>query len=171
MFPGRRRPAYMTRMDADPGFLAQLMRASLEVSPQARALGLAEVRIDAAEAAIRLPWREDLVGDPATGVIAGGAVTTLLDHVGGMAVWAALGRYLPVATLDLRIDYMRPARPGEALLGAARCYKLTHAIAFVRAAAYETDPDDPVAAAQAAYMLTAARPAPDAPAAAADAPR
>ena len=157
MFPGRRDPAYMARMSGDPDFLARMARASLDASPQACALGLASVSFTPDEAVVRLPWREDLVGDPATGVIAGGAVTTLLDHVGGQAVWGALGRYAPVATLDLRIDYMRPARPGEALLGAARCYKLTHAIAFVRATAYETDPDDPVAAAQAAYMLTAAR--------------
>lgn len=144
-------------MDGAPDFLALVARAT-EASPQARALGLSSVRITHEEAVMRLPWREDLVGDPLTGVIAGGAVTTLLDHVGGQAVWAAMGRYVPVATLDLRIDYMRPARPREALLGAAHCYKLTHVIAFVRATAYETDPGDPVAAAQCTYMLTAARP-------------
>ena len=144
-------------MDGEPDFLALVARTT-QASPQARALGLAPVSLAREEAVMRLPWREELVGDPLTGVIAGGAVTTLLDHVGGQAVWAAMGRYVPIATLDLRIDYMRPARPREALLGAAHCYKITHAIAFVRAAAYETDPADPVAAAQATYMLTAARP-------------
>ena len=129
--------------------LRRLGRATVEASPQARALGLELVGVDPAEATLRLPWREDLVGDPATGVIAGGAVTTLLDHTCGQAVWAALDRFMAIATLDLRIDYMRPARPREALLARAQCYKVTRSIAFVRASAYERDPADPVAAAQA----------------------
>ena len=134
--------------------LRQLGRATVDGSPQARALGLEPVSVDPAEAVLRLPWREDLVGDPATGVIAGGAVTTLLDHTCGQAVWAALERFMSIATLDLRIDYMRPARPREPLLAHAHCYKLTRSIAFVRASAYESDPADPVAAAQAAFVLT-----------------
>ena len=104
---------------------------------------------------IRVPWREDLVGDPDTGVLAGGLVTALLDHVGGLAVWIALDRFEPIATLDLRVDYMRAAEPGRDLIAEARCYRLTHSIAFVRAWAFEDGPDDPVAAAQAAYMLSA----------------
>lgn len=134
--------------------LRQLGRATIDGSPQARALGLELVGVDPAEATLRLPWREDLVGDPHTGVIAGGAVTTLLDHTCGQAVWAALERFMSMATLDLRIDYMRPARPREPLLAHARCYKLTRTIAFVRATAYEADPADPVAAAQASFVLT-----------------
>ena len=134
--------------------LRRLGRATIDGSPQARALGLELVGVDPAEATLRLPWREDLVGDPATGVIAGGAVTTLLDHTCGQAVWAALERFMSIATLDLRIDYMRPARPREPLLARARCYKLTRIVAFVRADAYETDPADPVAAAQASFVLT-----------------
>lgn len=123
-------------------------------SPQARALALEPVSVDPAEAVMRLPWREELVGDPETGVIAGGAVTTLLDHTCGQAVWAAMESLTTIATLDLRIDYMRPARPRTGLLGHAHCYKLTRSVAFVRATAYEDDPADPVATAQATFMLT-----------------
>ena len=81
----------------------------------------------------------------------------MLDHVGGLAVWVALGRYEPIATLDLRVDYMRPARPRVDLLAEARCYRLTRTIAFVRAWAFEDDPDDPVAAAQATYVICLGR--------------
>jgi acyl-coenzyme A thioesterase PaaI-like protein len=35
----------------------------------------------------------------------------------------------------------------------AHCYKVTRSIAFVRAVAYEDDPEDPVATAQATFML------------------
>lgn len=110
--------------------------------------GLADERVR-----IRAPWREDLVGDRETGVLAGGLVTTLLDHAGGLAVWVALDRFESIATLDLRVDYMRAARPRADLVAEARCFRLTRSIAFVRAWAFEDHPDDPVAAAQAAYML------------------
>jgi uncharacterized protein (TIGR00369 family) len=118
------------------------------------ALGFAYDGLEGDRVRIRVPWREDLVGDPDTGVLAGGLVTALLDHVGGLAVWVALDRFEPIATLDLRVDYMRAAEPGRDLIAEARCYRLTRSIAFVRAWAFEAGPDDPVAAAQAAYMLS-----------------
>lgn len=99
------------------------------------------------------PYRQDLVGDPATGVIAGGVVTTLLDSVCGAAVFSALDSPTSIATLDLRIDYMRRAKPGQEIIAEAHCYKLTHTVAFVRATAHDGDPADPVAAAQAAFMI------------------
>ena len=122
-------------------------------SAHTHALGFAYDSLSEERVRIRAPWREDLVGDPDTGVVAGGLVTTLLDHAGGLAVWVALDRFEPIATLDLRVDYMRAARPRTGLVAEARCYRLTRSIAFVRAWAFENHPDDPVAAAQAAYML------------------
>lgn len=119
------------------------------------ALGFVFDRLEGDRVRIRVPWREDLVGDPDTGVLAGGLVTALLDHVGGLAVWVALDRFEPIATLDLRVDYMRAAEPRRDLIAEARCYRLTRSIAFVRAWAFEDEPDDPVAAAQATYVLSA----------------
>lgn len=119
------------------------------------ALGFVFDGLEGDRVRIRVPWREDLVGDPDTGVLAGGLVTALLDHVGGLAVWIALDRFEPIATLDLRVDYMRAAEPRRDLIAEARCYRLTHSIAFVRAWAFEDGPEDPVAAAQATYVLSA----------------
>ncbi len=133
----------------------------LQAAPQAKALGLELVSVDPAEAVVKVPYRPELVGDPESGVIAGGVVTTLLDHTCGQAVWAALEAYTSIATLDLRIDYMRAAEPGLDVFAHAHCYKLTRSVAFVRAQAYDRDPADPVATAQAAFMLdsNAGRPA------------
>ena len=117
------------------------------------ALGFAYDGLDGDRIRLKVPWREDLVGDPETGVLAGGLVTALMDHVGGLAVWVALDRFESIATLDLRVDYMRAAQPRRDLIAEARCYRLTRSIAFVRAWAFEEDPADPVAAAQSAYML------------------
>jgi len=122
-------------------------------SPQARALGFETVSLDHAVAVLRVPYHEQLVGDPDTGVIAGGVVTTLLDHCCGQAVHAALDKFKYIATLDLRIDYMRAAEPGKDIFARAHCFKVTRSVAFVRAVAYDTDPEDPVAAATAAFML------------------
>lgn len=122
-------------------------------APHTHALGLELAGVEGDVVTLRAPYRDDLVGDPRSLVLAGGVVTTLLDHVGGLAVWTAMGGYAPIATLDMRIDYMRAADPGLDVYARARCYKLTRSIAFVRAWAYDRDPDDPVAAAQSAYML------------------
>ena len=121
-------------------------------SPQARALGLQLVSVTP-ELVLQVPYRAELVGDPDTGVFAGGVVTTLLDFACGWATALALAEPTSIATLDLRIDYMRPARPGRDLLATAHCYKLTRSVAFLRGLAYDEDPSDPVAAAQAAFML------------------
>jgi uncharacterized protein (TIGR00369 family) len=134
---------------------AAALASFIDHTPQARALGMQLVSLDKAGAVLKAPYREDLVGDPDTGVIAGGVVTTLLDHACGQSVFAALGVPTSIATLDLRIDYMRGAEPGLAVFAHAHCYKLTHSVAFVRATAYDRDPADPVATAQAAFMLSA----------------
>jgi uncharacterized protein (TIGR00369 family) len=125
-----------------------------EASPYSRTLGAEVVDLQRNRSVLRLPYQDIFVGDPESGVIAGGVVTALLDQTCGYAVWASLEAFSTIATLDLRIDYMRPAQPREALQAQAECYKLGRSIAFVRGLAYETDPADPVAAAQGAFVLT-----------------
>lgn len=134
-------------------FLTTLLPQLASGAAHTHALGFAYEGLDGDRVRIRVPYRADLVGDPDSGVLAGGLVTTLLDHVGGLAVWVALDGFKPIATLDLRVDYMRAATPGRDLIAEARCYRLTSSVAFVRAWAFEDTPDDPVAAAQSAYMV------------------
>jgi len=122
-------------------------------SPHAAALKLETISIDETGALLKVPYDVKLIGDPETGVIFGGVVTTLLDHACGQAVHSAMKEFKTIATLDLRIDYMRPAEPGKDIYAKAYCYKATRSVAFVRAVAYDDDPEDPVAAAQAAFML------------------
>ncbi|MGA0602886.1 PaaI family thioesterase [Caulobacter sp. KR2-114] len=138
----------------DPMWAGDLATRMAHGVPQAAALGFEFVSMQGGVGVLRVPWREDLVGDPDTLVIAGGVVTSLLDHVCGLAVQAGRAQPTPTATLDLRIDYMRPARPRAGITATAECYKYAHAIAFVRATAYDDDPSDPVATAQAAFALT-----------------
>ncbi|MFI4975041.1 MAG: PaaI family thioesterase [Caulobacterales bacterium] len=143
--------------------IGDLAKRMIEGTPQTVAMGFQFISAGDGVGTIKVPYREDLVGDPETGVIAGGVVTTLLDHVCGLSIRAASSAHSAMATLDLRIDYMRAAKPRRDVIGRAHCYKATHTVAFVRAVAYEDDPEDPIATAQGAFMLTGA-PSSEAPA-------
>jgi uncharacterized protein (TIGR00369 family) len=130
-------------------------REMIEHIPHCVRLDMDVVHLDPCRAVVRLPYRDELVGDPARGVVFGGSITTLLDHAGGLAVFASLTELVAIATLDLRIDYLRAAKPGVTLLGEATCYRRTSHVAFVRASAYEASPDEPFATCLATFMLGA----------------
>jgi uncharacterized protein (TIGR00369 family) len=97
------------------------------------------------------------VGDTETGVLHGGVVTAMLDESCGMAVQLALDGTRSIATLDLRIDYQKPATPGLDIKAHSVCYRTTRSIAFVRSTAYQESEDDPVATATACFMIGANR--------------
>ena len=130
--------------------IAQLFAS---MSPHMRLLGFQITSIQGGVCVARLPYSEQLVGDPVSGVLHGGVVTSLLDTTGGAAVLSAIGQPLPLATLDLRIDYLRPSGPGRDIQARVECYKTTHNIAFTRGIAYDLEQNDPVASMAATYML------------------
>ena len=102
-----------------------------------------------------LPWREELVGMPETGVLASGAIVSLIDTASGGSVWMALGFFVPIVTLDLRLDYMRPAVKGETVIARCECVKLTRQIAFIRGIAHGGDPERAIAHSAATFMTPA----------------
>lgn len=137
-----------------PEIVRQMAEHMTTTVPQAAALGFQLVSVQPGRGSICAPWREDLVGDPDTGVIAGGVVTSLLDHTCGLACAAAAGTEpFSTATLDLRIDYMRPAAARAGVTAEAHCYKVTRTIAFVRAEAWDVDRSDLIATAQGAFVV------------------
>ncbi|SHG71921.1 PaaI family thioesterase [Bradyrhizobium erythrophlei] len=119
--------------------------------------GLRLDRAAAGEAWSSLPYRPVFVGDTETGVLHGGVVTAMLDETCGMAVQLALDGSRAIATLDLRIDYQKPATPGLDIKAHSICYRVTRSIAFVRATAYQDAENDPVATATACFMIGANR--------------
>jgi len=125
----------------------------LDTIPHAASLGMKVVEVGPCSAVLRLPYRDDLVGDPTRGVVFGGVITTLIDQALGLAVSCSLEDLRPIATLDLRIDYLRPAEPGQTLFGRGECYKLTRSVGFARGIAYERSDADPFATCLATFML------------------
>ena len=103
---------------------------------------------------LALPYDEKLIGDPATGVMASGPVITLMDMVTSISIWLKSGLFRPQATLDLRVDYLRPAESGKTIIGHGECYKLGKSIAFIRGEAHDGDPARPLAHASGTYIFT-----------------
>lgn len=124
-------------------------------SPHGEAIGLELVEQHQGYATVTVPYNVNLVGDPETGVIHGGVLTTMLDNASGMSVRAIdeFDDNSAIATLDLRIDYLHSAKPNMPIFAEAECYKRTKNIAFVRGIAYQSDKNDPVATSVATFML------------------
>jgi len=123
--------------------------------PHCRELGMRCLRVGPCQATLVIPYKKELVADPTRGVVFGGVVTTLLDQAGGVATLCSLPAIAAIATLDLRVDYLRAAEPGLDLYGHAECFKRTRSVAFVRGTAYDRDPGDPFATCIATFMLGA----------------
>ncbi len=128
-------------------------RQFIESIPHARAVGMQLTEIGSGTAEIRMPYDARLIGDPSTGVLSGGAVSTLMDTCGGAAVMSHPSSPGGTATIDLRIDYMRAATPGQAIVAKATCYHITRSVAFVRAVALDDDRENPVATATGAFTV------------------
>ncbi len=103
---------------------------------------------------LSLPYDPRLVGMPETGIIASGPIISLMDMATSLAIWVKLGRFRHQATLDMRIDYLRPAAPGRTIIGRGECYGVTKSVGFVRGLAHDGDPESPLAHVSATFMFT-----------------
>lgn len=130
------------------------------VIPHGRLLGLrvAGAGTDTIEAV--LPYRPELIGNPWSDAVHGGAVTTMIDQTSGAAASLSSAPPSVVATLDLRVDYLRPARPGAALRAVAQAYRVTERIVFVRCLVHDGDPAQPLAIGMSTFMRNGPLPNP-----------
>ena len=132
---------------------AQIAKQFIQAVPHAAALRMELTQIGDGKAEICMPYDPQLVGDPKTGVIHGGAVSALMDTCCGAAVMSHPESPAATATIDLRIDYMRPATPNQSIRAQAECHHITRSVAFVRAVALDDDSDNPVAMATGTFTV------------------
>lgn len=130
-----------------------LARQFIEAIPHARALAMRLDSIGGGKAEISMPWSAEIVGDPRTGVIHGGAVSALMDTCCGAAVMSHPEAPAGTATIDLRIDYMRAATPRQRITARAEVYHITRTVAFLRATAHDEEAGLPVATATGAFTV------------------
>lgn len=143
----------MTSIPTDNSFDPVRMFRSMERHGHTAALGLKYRNHGDDWAELAMPWREDLVGDAEAQTMATGAIIALMDMTSGVAVWTRLKIFRLQATLDLRIDYLRAARPRADMIGRVECYRVTRDVAFVRGIAHDGDAEDPVAHIAASFMF------------------
>ena len=133
--------------------LLKVVNQAIGMSPYNAALGVYAEEATREGATVVLPYRAELVGNPDNGVLHGGAITGVVDGACGIAVFLKRGSPARIATLDLRIDYLRPATPPKDVRVRAECHKLTRQVAFVRASAYHDDPADAIASAAGTFII------------------
>ncbi|MEM7493776.1 MAG: PaaI family thioesterase [Pseudomonadota bacterium] len=151
-------PVDMNNLLERLGVMREHMGTMTNAVPWARETGFKVTKIEEGHVWGLQPYTEHLIGDPETGVIHGGVITTLLDNLCGMSCAAKMTSFRFVATLDLRIDYMRPADKDRDIIGEAECYHLTKSVAFCRAWAYHETRERVIATAQGAFAINKPRP-------------
>lgn len=127
--------------------------AFLQGIPYARESGMVADDLGHAKATVSMPARDAWTGDAARQQLHPGCLTVLADTACGLAVGAAMNPIEPFATLDLRMDYLRPARAGLGLICVAHCHRLSRSVAFVRGELFQPGVDDAVATVNATFML------------------
>lgn len=140
-------------MQFDSDNLRQMLEQAM---PHARELGLKVTEVSPGGITVKVDQQSHFVGDPDSGVIHGGVITVLLDTACGVSIYTAIDRFVPMATLDLRIDYLRPAIPKQAIFARGECYRTTRNVAFCRGVAYQDNMEHPIAHSSGCFMLSTA---------------
>jgi uncharacterized protein (TIGR00369 family) len=125
---------------------------AIAAQPYARLLGV--LAADGETATARLPFRDDLVGNPLLPAIHGGALGAFMEIAAVAELVAAKPAGRKPRTVDISIDYLRPAKPAE-VFARASVRKIGRRVAYVQVEAWQDDAAQPVAALRGHFLLGA----------------
>ncbi len=125
-------------------------------------LGLEVLSADEASLQMKLPYSEDIIGNPLAGIIHGGALTTLMDTACGTACFVAIEGMELCPTLDLRVDYMTASERGEDLVAHASVTRITKNVVFTECQVRQQNDNTIVAKCNATFMRIGAEMTPPA---------
>ena len=104
-------------------------------------------------AQIRVPYAPELVGDPRSGRLHGGVISTAMDAAGGAAAITTLGHHEDqLSTIDMRVDYLYPGKPLDILVS-GEIVKDGSTVIFTRMWAQHPDEEKLIAEARAIYRV------------------
>ena len=135
-------------MSASP---VERVAARLATVPYARFIGMGVTEIDG-ELITLLPFSELIIGNTMLPAIHGGVVGAFLELTALIRLAADAPEVGLPRTIDITIDYLRPAR-GLTTHGRALVKKAGRRIASVHVDAYQDDPANPVAVMRGHFML------------------
>ena len=139
-------------MDLKLAIFKPMLKLAMERSGHGAALGFELTKIGRGQVEISFPYKEEVVGNPVTGVVHGGVIVSLLDTCCGCAAITMLKGPMVTPTMDLRLDYMHPAEPYQPIYVSAKVYRNTSNVIFCRGSAWQDDPDNPIAHCVATFM-------------------
>ncbi|MCC6807102.1 MAG: hotdog fold thioesterase [Deltaproteobacteria bacterium] len=123
------------------------------IIPFNRHLGMKAVEITDGLVTMKLPFKDEFIGDITKPAIHGGVLSALLDATGGAAVFTMISPGDRISTIDLLVDYLRPCPP-ETIVAAAKVVRLGGRVALVQLSLYaENDPTHLIATGRAAYNI------------------
>ncbi|RZI81541.1 MAG: PaaI family thioesterase [Rubrivivax sp.] len=134
----------------------QWVHAFMAGIPYARASGMHVTEAARNHATVAMPANPHWTGDSERQLMHPGVLTVLADTACGVAVGTALEVLEPFATLDLRMDYLRPAVAGHELICHAECHRLSRSVAFVRGEVRQPGQDEVLATVLATFMRATA---------------
>ena len=129
-----------------------MLKLAMERTGHGAALGFELTRVGYGEVEMSFAYKEEVVGNPITGVVHGGVIVSLLDTCCGSAAITTLKRPAITPTMDLRLDYMHPAEPNQPIHVSAKVYRNTSNVMFCRGSAWQDDPENPIAHCVATFM-------------------
>ena len=111
-------------------------------------------KVEESKVVLRMPFNPDFCVDDEGTLLHGGILTALLDSSFGLANFLATDNVQSMSTIDLRVEYLRPAQSRADIIVSAECYHITRHVAFNSGRAWFDAPGNPeVARGSAAFSL------------------